>query len=82
MALLLLVTVQNNKMEQEEINRYCFLGEVTEVFHQDGHRWMRTICKPGRIMIQIQEENELNLGDNVKVTCSLKVEKLEKHMEL
>lgn len=73
--------MQNNRMQEEKINRYCFLGEVTEVFHQDGQRWMRTICKPGRIMIQIPDESELNLGDNVKVTCSLQVEKLEKHME-
>lgn len=66
-------------MHQEDINRFYFLGEVTEVFHQDGQRWMRTICSPGRIMIQIPEDRELNLGDSVKVTCSLKVEKLEKH---
>ena len=29
-------------------------------------------------MIQIPEDSELQLGDNVKVTCTLKVAKLEK----
>lgn len=65
-------------MDQEDINRFCFLGQVTEVFHQNGYRWMKTVCKPGRIMIQIPVDSELQLGDNVKVTCSLNVEKLEK----
>ena len=66
-------------MDQEDINRFCFLGQVTEVFHQNGYRWMKTVCKPGRIMIQIPEDSELQLGDKVQVTCSIKVEKLEKH---
>lgn len=65
-------------MDQEDINRFCFLGQVTEVFHQNGYRWMKTLCRPGRIMIQIPEDSELQLGDNVKVTCTLKVAKLEK----
>ena len=39
---------------------------------------MKTVCRPGRIMIQISEDSELQLGDNLKVTCSLKVERLEK----
>lgn len=69
-------------MEQKEINRFCFLGEVYEVFHQDGQRWMRAICKPGKILIQIPENHELNLGDSVTVTCSLLVEKLEKQTNL
>lgn len=42
---------------------------------------MKTVCKPGRIMIQIPEDSELQLGDNVKVTCSLKVERLEKQAD-
>jgi len=69
---------KKHSMNQENSNRYCFLGKVTEVYQQDGQRWMRTICTPGKIMIQIPEENEFNLGDSVKVTCFLKVEKLEK----
>ena len=81
MALLLLIAIQNNRMQQEGINRYCFLGEVSEVFHQDGQRWMRTLCKPGSILIQILDDNELQLGDSVRVTCSLKVEKLEKQID-
>jgi hypothetical protein len=70
--------MKRNPMVQKEINRFCFLGEVYEIFHQDGQRWMRTICKPGKILIQIPEDHELNLGDTVKVTCTLKVKKLEK----
>jgi hypothetical protein len=77
-ALLLLLSLKNSEMQQEDINRYCFLGEVTEDFHQDGQRWMKTVCTPGRIMIKIPENTELHLGDRVKITCSLKVEKSEK----
>jgi hypothetical protein len=65
-------------MQDPDINRFCFLGEVTEVFHQDGQRWIRSICKPGRILIQVPEISELSLGDKIKVTCSIQVNKLEK----
>ena len=32
-------------------------------------------------MIQIPEHGELQVGDNVKVTCSIKVENLEKQAD-
>lgn len=69
-------------MQEEDSNRFCFMGKVIEVIHQDGQRWMKTICRPGRIMVQIPEDSDLNMGDNVRVTCYLKVEKLEKQLDV
>jgi hypothetical protein len=80
-ALLLQLDRKTSRMQQENTNRFYFLGEVIEVFQQNGQRWMKTICKPGRIMIQIPEDSDLNMGDSVKVTCSLMVEKLEKQLD-
>jgi hypothetical protein len=58
-------------------NTYRFYCQVVEVIHKDGGRLIKTMCKPGSLIIETPDDGITQLGDMLIVTGKFLIETME-----
>ena len=64
-------------MESGTSNTYRLYCQVVEVIHKDGGRLIKTMCKPGSLMIEIPDDGKTKLCDTLIVTGRFQIESME-----
>ena len=65
-------------MDKTNSNTYRFHSEVVEVISTGAESTVKMICNPGYIVIEIQNEIKMKMGDRIIVTGKLDILSTEK----
>jgi len=65
-------------MNKTDSNTYCFHCEVVEIISTGAESTVKMICNPGSLIIEIQNERKMKMGDRIIVTGNLDILSTEK----